>query len=687
MPTLPGANPNFYCGRGTRKPAPRRGVYNGIMASEIKAGEGLEYDWLTSRREKTIVIGLLVATFALAAGSAAQKSVTVDEYQALPHGLAIWKTGDFHLATAVPVLPSVLPAIPALAAGAPLDTAAMPQYTSSWQCGLQFVVENAFDRDLQSGQYLPSGRYHDYFLLGRLVSIAALLLTCGLVYGFARSLYGREAGLLALAVACFSPNLLAHGRLVTPDIYLAAASIGSLWAYDCLVRRPSWSRTTLLGVCLGLAALCKLTGLLSFALFPLCSLFVWLVDFCRERPLWGSARNKATPLRGSRNATEGAPYRQSRNAADGDRYQASNEGVDRELPDECKQQRWPFLLASLAIGLLVVNAAYLFDGCFTPLGRFTFESWQAQKFVEWLPQWLPVPLPRFFFQGIDAQLAESGYTAYLMGEFNTEGFYSYYLIALLIKTPAPVLLLCGLACFCRGWPTRREVPLVIVAILLLLFFSLSRHKNIGVRYVLFLEPMMAVWIGRILCGARVPPARNKQAGRLHHLSSLPTWLRRTVLAATTALAAIALLSWPHYLPYFNWLSGGPNNGHRWLLDSNLDWGQDLIALRRYMEQQQIEEIDLAHFGRVPPEVYGIRYRALRAGEKPQHRFVAISANLLWGLMYIVDGDLNYWPDDPDSYSAFRSLRPSAILGHSIYVYDLGHVASGNGWLSLHSGLE
>ncbi|HEV3344946.1 MAG TPA: glycosyltransferase family 39 protein [Pirellulales bacterium] len=566
--------------------------------------------WLTARREKLAVGLLLLTTFALAAGTAAQESVTVDEYQAVPHGLAIWKTGDFHLAKGEPLLSNLLTALPLLATDAKFDTSAMPGYTSSWQCGRQFVLENAFARDSQTGELAPSGRYHDYFLLGRLVSIATLLVTCGLCYGYARGLYGRQSALLALLIVCFSPNMLAHGRLVTPDIYLAAAIMGSLWAFDRLLNRPTWTRSISLGLCLGAAALCKLPGLLLFLLFP-----SWL--FCQR--LFDRRRTD--------DATESA------------------EPPARRL--------WPLAAVSLLVGVLTINAGFLFGGTLTPLGQFQFESRQMQSLAAVLPGFLPVPLPRYFFQGIDVQLAESGYTAYLMGEFNDTGFYSYYLIALLVKTPVPVLFLCALAWLRGGLPGRRELPLLVTAAFLLLFFSLSRHKNVGVRYVLFLEPMMAVWIGRLVASP----------------SAIPRWVHRATATAGVALVGITLTSWPHYLPYFNWASGGPDNGHRWLLDSNLDWGQDLIALRRYMEREQIEEIDLAHFGRVPPAAYGIRHRTLRADEAPFNRHVAISANLLWGLTYIVNGDLNYWPDDRESYRAFRTLRPKAILGHSIYVFE------------------
>jgi len=489
---------------------------------------------------------------------------------------------------------------------APFDPGAMPAGVA-----LEDVVtRDGFARDPQTGELAPSGRYHDYFLLGRLVSIATLLITCGLCYGYARSLYGRHSALLALLIVCFSPNMLAHGRLVTPDIYLTAAIAGSLWAFDRLLSRPTWARSVLLGLCLGAAALCKLPGLLLFLLFPLLLLREQLFN----------------------------------------RRRTGNLAATTELPT---RRLWPVAVVSLLVGLLTINAGFLFGGTLTSLGQFQFESRQMRSLAALLPGFLPVPLPRYFFQGVDVQLAESGYTAYLMGEFNDTGFYSYYLVALLVKTPVPVLFLCALAWFRGGAPSRRELPLIVTAAFLLLFFSLSRHKNVGVRYVLFLEPMMAVWIGRLVASP----------------SAILRWGRQAIAVASIALVGITLSFWPHYLPYFNWASGGPDNGHRWLLDSNLDWGQDLIALRRYMEREQIEEIDLAHFGRVPPAAYGIRHRMLRAGESPVNRHVAISANLLWGLTYIVNGDLNYWPDDRDGYRTFRALRPTAILGHSIYVFE------------------
>lgn len=574
---------------------------------------------------------LLLTAFALAAGSAVQKSVTVDEYQALPHGLAMLRTGDFHLATGVPVLPSLLAALPLLATSAQFDPATMRDFVSSWQCGRQFLFENVFFQAGLDPASLP-GVYHDYFLLGRLVSIAALLLTCGLVYGYARSLYGPVGGLIAAACACLSPNLLAHGRLVTPDIYLTAAIVAALWSLDRLLARPRWHTSLILGLALGLAALSKLTGLLLFILVPLIVAALQIID-------WRAVRRPTSIGRAD-----------------------VGKGPDR-------RSMWIALVAALVVGTLVINVGYLCDGIFTPLRRFDFQTSALKSLQAILPGWLPIPLPKFFFQGIDEQLAETGYEAYLLGEFNTTGFWSYYAVGLLVKTPAPVLLLCAAAWLWGGRPRRREVPLLALAALLLIFFSLARHKNIGLRYVLFLEPMMAVWIARLA-------VMGDGSGL-----SMPRRVRWCVGAGLCCLGLVTLLAWPHYLPYFNWLSGGPDHGHFYLLDSNLDWGQDLIGLRHYMEQEQIDEIDLAYYGRVPPEVYGIRYRpALPAGRdgkstgasrrfEPQTRHVALSANFLWGRTYIVNGDARYWLDSADIYESYRSRKPKAIIGHTIYVFE------------------
>ena len=416
------------------------------------------------------------------------------------------------------------------------------------------------------------------------------------IFGYARELYGEAGAVVALAVAALCPNLLAHGALVTPDIYLAAATVGFLWSIECLARRPSAAAAVTLGICLGFSVAVKFTGILYVLLAPL-------------------LLRLAKPV---------APRRVF--------------------------LRW--LPAALLLAFLFIHAAYVFDGSFSRLGEFSFSSSLYQWLQAHLPGGFPTFFPRHFVRALDEQLAERPYLAYLAGEFNRGGFLSYYAVAFFLRTPIAPLLLGGLATASQLRPARKELPLLAFALVLFVFFSLARHKNIGLRYLLFLFPLLAVWCGRLSSVSGTIAGRIPRRGLAAGL-----WL---------LLLASNLLAWPDYLAFFNSAAGGKEGGHRYLLDSNLDWGQGLIELRDFLKEERIDKISLAYAGRVNPEFYGIRYDDL-GGEPPTQDVVAISANLLWGRMYFVNGK-KFWPKSTETYALYRSLEPWAILGGSIYVY-------------------
>jgi len=129
----------------------------------------------------------------------------------------------------------------------------------------------------------------------------------------------------------------------------------------------------------------------------------------------------------------------------------------------------------------------------------------------------------------------------------------------------------------------------------------------------------------------------------------------------------SLWSRPDYIAYFNFASGGTSFGHHYLLDSNLDWGQGLLELREYLAEKKIPKVSLAYAGRIRPELYGIAYETFPGGS-PSQPIVAISANLLWGRGYFVNGT-SFWPKDSNTYAEFRSREPMAVLGGSIYLFQ------------------
>jgi hypothetical protein len=138
---------------------------------------------------------------------------------------------------------------------------------------------------------------------------------------------------------------------------------------------------------------------------------------------------------------------------------------------------------------------------------------------------------------------------------------------------------------------------------------------------------------------------------------------------------------PHYLTFFNELAGGPSNGYKVLVDSNLDWGQDLIRLRKYMTEQNIPSVKLSYHGTADPAAYGVVYEPLPsypynqwAGDtvpdillNPPSGVYAISANNLQGLRF----------KNHDLYATFRERKPDAVVGHSIFIYRINRTVERN----------
>ena len=116
---------------------------------------------------------------------------------------------------------------------------------------------------------------------------------------------------------------------------------------------------------------------------------------------------------------------------------------------------------------------------------------------------------------------------------------------------------------------------------------------------------------------------------------------------------IQVLIWPHYLSYFNEFAGGPDNGWKYLRDSNIDWGQDLKAVKDYMQENNIDEVTLSYYGEVDPSLYGIDFRHIPPEEvkTPSKTVYAVSVqnldNLEWTKIY----------------------EPSQKAGYSIFIYD------------------
>ncbi|MCA9017654.1 MAG: hypothetical protein KDA77_20185, partial [Planctomycetaceae bacterium] len=291
----------------------------------------------------------------------------------------------------------------------------------------------------------------------------------------------------------------------------------------------------------------------------------------------------------------------------------------------------------------------------------------------------PAPFAGVLFQFLHNS---AGHDAYLMGQVSNTGWWYYFPLAWLWKsTPMELLLtviglILSIFFLLDLWNTwrhaRSEVPEIaaengpsvtgqeptshapliwILAIAVLLGMSLTSRLNLGQRYLLTVYPLLFLFT----IDQFVRWFKNK------------TFLVYTFAGLCLGFQILAITSiQPNYLAYFNGLVGGPEAGHKYLLDSNLDWGQDLPALKAALDELPPDDQDrclLYYFGTARPEAYGISALSLKESlpeKSDQWNCLALSANHLQGL----------YTQGKDPFAGFRSLNPMKRAGYSIFLYDL-----------------
>lgn len=272
--------------------------------------------------------------------------------------------------------------------------------------------------------------------------------------------------------------------------------------------------------------------------------------------------------------------------------------------------------------------------------------------------------PGMLFEGLWStwKRAGLGRSAFLFGHYSNTGWFYYLPCAVLLKSNIVHLLLgaIGLFLFVKTLAWKKERwPFFFLALPLFHFlFACNSRVQIGLRYALPIYPFLVLLGGYAL--ARIAAFRAK--GVIISLT----------LAAAASVSTFRVSPW--FLSYFNELSGGPGQGHRYLVDSNLDWGQGLAELARYVKAQGVHSIYLSYFGVADPHYYGLSYIPLgmvnsglsRPGDlnksptREKKIYFAISATN-YRAVYFADRKIFAWLD---------SLQPEVMPAHSIFLFDL-----------------
>ena len=614
--------------------------------------------FLTKKFMSIAAAALLGIMFILAVASMWNDSVIMDESPHIAAGYSYLIHKDMRLNPEHPPLIKDLAALPLLFMNLKFPSNG-PEWKNNlndqWTLGTQFLYE--------------SGNNPDKIIFwGRMGPILVMILLGLYIFKWSREEFGDKAALMALALYSFSPTILAHGRFVTTDIGAAAGIFIATYYFVKFLRNKTPRNFVLSALVFGLAILAKFS---TFLLFPFFGLLALLYGFIQlDAPIkikfWNSFKN----------------------------------GV--------------LSACIIAAGFIfVVGPVYQFHVWNYPPERqksdmtTTLSSFGNRKIVDAAIWMAGVPGLRPFAQYAFGllmvnQRAAGGNTTYFEGEVSAVGWTSYFPTVYLIKEPLAkhVMTLIAIYGFIKLFAAntarrKREEPSIISAlthwaknnyhdvamlgfIAMYWIVTLRSNLNIGIRHIIPTFPFVYILISAEINKWAVMKKEIFDTSKIPFTnivknvigSYLKIFSRYTLVALLLAWYILSTISvFPSFLGYFNELAGGPKNGYKHAVDSNLDWGQDLKRLAQYIEKNNIDKIAIEYFGGGSPKYYlGDKFIPWRSSKGLYRGYYAVSATLLQNAVGTPAQGFQIKPED--SYSWLKGKQPIAVIGYSIFIYKL-----------------
>ena len=581
---------------------------------------------------RALTAALLVFMLARMAASALVESPTNDEPAHIPSGYVYLLRGDYIDGTHPPLL-RYWASIPLLIFQ-PNDFPGDLSWYKNWHTyGRQFLYKN----NVNSAALIFWPRV--------MVMILTLGLGC-LIGHWSKRRNGVWAGVLAVALFSLDPNMLAHGHYVTTDMAVTLAVFAAVYLFWRYLETPTWPRLFAAAFVFACAQITKFSAiLLAPSLLIIAALVAWL-------------RLRSAP--------------------------------PSKAPWYAPRQFWVSTSVYVAVTMLVIFTAYRFEvrsieqdeqlrearwlgPVYKAIQRIAPEIGQTpEKFFQ-------ARIPAYnYFKGLVLQtfhtLAQNTWLGgesyqYALGRYSKNGWWWYFPLAFAVKTPLTLIIVLLIASVLGALATERplearwpvpsrwipaeekrheEFLFLIIPMAVFTGIYMTSTINIGHRYLLPIYPFLYVLASRVAA----PWPRVKNA-RIPILVS--------VLSVLGALPG-SLLIHPHYISYFNELVG-PSNGYKYLADSNIDWGQDLLQLKDYLDRANAEVVYIDIAGTIEPEDVGIQYLPIPKDHEPQnqHFLVAISVN-----EYLTK--TTRYPQG--MYPWLQYEAPIHRIGYSILIYEL-----------------
>lgn len=544
----------------------------------------------------SLVASLLILMFFLALFSVRDDSAIMDELVHIPAGYSYLTQKDYRLNLEHPPLVKDLAAIPLLFLNLnfPKDSLGW-RNSDQWQFGPEFLYH--------------SGNNPDKILFwARLPMILLLIFLGWFLFYWARELAGSQTALLVLTLFSFSPDFLAHGRLVTTDVAAALGVTLAVYFWLKFLKNPSKKNIIISGLIFGLSLLLKFSLII---LIPFLGFITFLYSWLKTNTF-------------------------------------------REI--------LKYMSLAILIGFIGLTFVIL------PVYRFHLSQ---------------------FFSGVLMVIEKSisREPTYFFGQISSSGPWYYFPAVYFLKVPLAFHFLTLLALLLvlttlsrksfneirkgfKQWILGHFTEFSMIIFLVIYWLTAIKVSlNIGLRHLLpafpFAYILVSLGIKNSLDNIRVAKFKNVL------LALILFFLFWYVISSFSAF--------PHYLSYFNELIGGSKNGYKYVVDSNLDWGQDLKRLAKWLEKQEIKKIYVDYFGGGDIKHYlkekGIPwYGACWWGqwgiyqgeaEFPRGNYLAVSATFLQNGRGRPAADYDGYRG---CYNWLNNYQPITQIGHSIFIY-------------------
>jgi len=588
---------------------------------------------VSSRFSNIIAVAFLIFVFIISVLSMKNDSLTSDELVHLPAGYSYLTQKDMRLNPEHPPLLKDLSAIPLLF----IKNINFPSQISAWR-------DNVNDQ-WEFGAYFlynANNPVEKMVFWGRIPMILILVVLGFYIYLWTKKYFGNKAGLLALFLFSFSPTFLAHGKLVTTDVGAAAGFFISTFYFFKFLNNPSRKNIIIAGIVLGLAELLKFSLVLLFPFFALI-LFLWVVKVSL---------------------------------------------TFKEFLKNFKKYFIYFILV-LFICFAVIWLVYLYHVWNYPLEKQVNDTRSILKDNNLINNtiiWIagkPILRPfAHYAMGVvmAIQRTSGGEPVYFFGKISTKASKLYFPFLYFTKEPLVFHILFFIVVFYCIFKIKKSLlenrknfleqaslwlskHFVVMAMIIFIIFywtvTLKSNLTIGIRHLLPVFPFTIFLVGGgISSWLKNPYLKIKKLV----LFWLVLWQAYSVLSA-----------FPHFLPYFNEIIGGSENGYLYVADSNVDWGQDLKRLSRWVNKNKIKKIYVDYSGGYNREAEKYYLKEKHAPwwgqrdpkELPKNSYLAVS------VFFLQRGRGKPAPDfnGPSGYYLWLNKYKSvARIGYSIFIY-------------------